>query len=235
MLNILGRPVIWHVINRVSKAKLIDGLVVATTINSKDDILEAFCKENNISVFRGSEKDVLDRYYQCAEKYNIKNIVRITADCPLHDPHIIDLVIQKYKNGSYDYISNTNPPSYPDGIDVEVFSFSALENAWNNAKLSSEREHVTPYIKKNINSFRVGNVQNEIDLSGLRWTLDQEEDFRFIQTVYKELNGSKNDIFYMHDILELIDRHPELIKVNSDIIRNEGYLKSLKNDMGTNL
>lgn len=235
MLDILGKPVLWHVVDRVSKALLIDGLVVATTTKPEDDILEKFCRKNNISIFRGSEEDVLDRYYHCAKKYNMENIVRITADCPLHDPQVIDLVIEIYENGNYDYISNIDPPSYPDGIDVEVFSFSALENAWNNAKMSSEREHVTAYIRKNINLFRAGNVLNKIDFSGLRWTLDQEEDFKFIQTVYKELDGLNNGLFYMNDILELINRHPELLKTNSNIIRNEGYLNSLKKDKVTDL
>lgn len=235
MLDILGKPILWHVVDRVSRARLIDGLVVATTTKPEDDIVEKFCRENAISIFRGSEDDVLDRYYQCAKKYNMENIVRITADCPLHDPHIIDLIIEKYESGNYDYISNTDPPSYPDGIDVEVFSFLALENAWNNAKMSSEREHVTPYIRKNRTLFRVGNVQNETDLSELRWTLDQKEDFRFIQTVYKELNGLNNGLFYTNDILELINKRPELLKINSNIIRNEGYLKSLKNDKVTDL
>lgn len=230
MLNILGKPVLWHVVNRVSRAKLIDELIVATTTKTKDDVIERFCKENNISIFRGQEKDVLDRYYQCAKKYNMENIVRITADCPLHDPQIIDLVIERYEGGNYDYITNADPPSYPDGIDVEVFSFLALEKAWNNAKLSSEREHVTPYIRKNKNLFRVSNVENETDLSEFRWTLDQEEDFRFIKTVYEKLSESKSDIFYMNDIVELIDKYPELLKINSNIVRNEGYQKSLKND-----
>jgi spore coat polysaccharide biosynthesis protein SpsF (cytidylyltransferase family) len=231
MLEVLGKPVIWRVISRVSKAQLIDGLVVATTTKSEDDVIETFCRKNDISFFRGSDEDVLDRYYQCAKKHDLENIVRITADCPLHDPHVIDLVIKKYKSGNYDYISNTDPPSYPDGIDVEIFSLYALEKAWTNATLSSEREHVTPYIRKNKNLFRVGNVQKETDLSELRWTLDQEEDFRFIQTVYEKLSGSKNDIFYIDDILELIDKFPELLNINSNLKRNEGYLKSLKNDM----
>jgi spore coat polysaccharide biosynthesis protein SpsF (cytidylyltransferase family) len=230
MLTILGKPVLWHVVNRVSRAKLIDELVVATTNRPKDDVIEKFCRENNTSIFRGQEKDVLDRYYQCAKKYNMENIVRITADCPLHDPQIIDLVIERYEEGDYDYISNGDPTSYPDGIDLEVFSFSALEKAWNNAKLSSEREHVTPYIRKNKNLFRVGNVQNETDLSEFRWTLDQEEDFRFIKAVYEKLSESKSDIFYMNDILELIDKCPELLRINSNIVRNEGYQRSLKND-----
>jgi spore coat polysaccharide biosynthesis protein SpsF len=230
MLEILNKPVIWHVVSRVSKTQSIDRLIVATTTRSEDDVIETFCRENNISFFRGSNEDVLDRYYQCAKKFDMENIVRITADCPLHDPNVIDLVIKRYKSGNYDYISNTDPPSYPDGIDVEVFSLTALEKAWNNANLSSEREHVTPYIRKNKNLFRVENVQNETDLSELRWTLDQEEDFRFIQTVYIELSESKSDIFYINDILELINKCPELLKINSNILRNEGYLKSLKND-----
>jgi spore coat polysaccharide biosynthesis protein SpsF (cytidylyltransferase family) len=230
MLEISGKPVLWHVINRVSKSKLIDGLVVATTTNHEDDAIEKFCSKNSIMVFRGSEDDVLDRYYQCARKLNIENIVRITADCPLHDPAVIDLVIERYRQGNYDYVSNIDPPTYPDGIDVEVFSFRALDIAWRNASLVSEREHVTPYIRKHRDFFKINNVTNDEDLSFYRWTLDQVEDFEFIQKIYKKFSESNTDDFYTQDIIGLLEKNPELTNINSAITRNEGYAKSVNKD-----
>jgi spore coat polysaccharide biosynthesis protein SpsF (cytidylyltransferase family) len=230
MLEISGRPILWHVIDRVSKSKLIDGLIVATTVNSEDDLIEKFCNQIQIPVFRGSEDDVLDRYYQCARKFNVENIVRITADCPLHDPSVIDLVIERYRQGNYDYVSNTVPPTYPDGIDVEVFSFKALDSAWRNASLVSEREHVTPYIKKHRDIFKINNVVNKEDLSFYRWTLDQAEDLEFIQKIHKKFEEIHMDEFYMQDIIELLHKYPELANINSGIKRNEGYAKSVNED-----
>ena len=226
MLNILGKPVLWHVVNRVSKARLIDGLIVATTINSEDDIIVEFCKSNNILVFRGSENDVLDRYYQCAKKYNIKDIVRITADCPLHDSNVIDVVIREYLRGNYDYACNTIEYSFPDGFDVEVFSFIALENAWKNAKLTSEREHVTPYIRKN-EKFRKKNVFSNKKYPLYRCSLDHPEDYEFIKRIYE---GIGIEMFYIDDVINYLREHQELLKINQHIKMNEGYLKSLRED-----
>jgi spore coat polysaccharide biosynthesis protein SpsF (cytidylyltransferase family) len=230
MLEISGKPVLWHVINRVSKSKLIDWLVVATTTNCEDDTIEKFCNQIHIPVYRGSEDDVLDRYYQCARKFDIENIVRITADCPLHDSSVIDLVIERYRQGNYDYVSNIDPPTYPDGIDVEVFSFQALDSAWRDASLVSEREHVTPYIRKHRDIFKISNVTNKENLSSYRWTLDQAEDFEFIQKIYRKFKESNVDEFYMKDIIGLLEKNPELISINSAIKRNEGYIKSVNKD-----
>ena len=226
MLHILGKPVLWHVVNRVSKARLIDGLIVATTINSEDDIIVEFCKSNNILVFRGSENDVLNRYYQCAKKYNIKDIVRITADCPLHDPNVIDVVIREYLRGNYDYACNTIEYSFPDGFDVEVFPVIALENAWKNAKLTSEREHVTPYIRKN-EKFRKKNVFSNKKYPLYRCSLDHPEDYEFIKRIYE---GIGIEMFYIDDVINYLREHQELLKINQHIKMNEGYLKSLKED-----
>jgi spore coat polysaccharide biosynthesis protein SpsF (cytidylyltransferase family) len=226
MLHILGKPVLWHVVNRVSKARLIDGLIVATTINSEDDIIVEFCKSNNILVFRGSENDVLNRYYQCAKKYNIKDIVRITADCPLHDPNVIDVVIREYLRGNYDYACNTIEYSFPDGFDVEVFSVIALENAWKNAKLTSEREHVTPYIRKN-EKFRKKNVFSNKKYPLYRCSLDHPEDYEFIKRIYE---GIGIEMFYIDDVINYLREHQELLKINQHIKMNEGYLKSLRED-----
>jgi spore coat polysaccharide biosynthesis protein SpsF len=224
MLSILGKPVLWHVVNRVSKAKLIDKIIVATTVKSEDDIIVEFCKSNDILVFRGSEKDVLDRYYQCAKEYNIKDIVRITADCPLHDPNIIDMVVNEYLNGNYDYVSNAY--AFPDGFDVEVFSFNALGNAWENAKLPSEREHVTPYIQRNEKVKKKTAYPNK-KYTIYRCSLDHLKDYEFIKKVYE---GIGREMFYIDEVVNYIEKHPDLLKINQQIKINEGYLKSLKED-----
>jgi len=226
MLDIMGKPVLWHVVNRVSKARLINKLIVATTVNSEDDIIMKFCNNNDTSVFRGAEEDVLDRYYNCAKKYELKNIVRITADCPLHDPNIIDTVINEYLKGNYDYVSNTLEYTFPDGFDVEVFSFNALADAWKNAKLPSEREHVTPYIKNN-KKFRKKNVFSNEEYPVYRCSLDHIEDYEFTKKIYE---GIGREMFYIDDVMNYVRRHPEISKINQHIRINEGYLKSLAKD-----
>lgn len=226
MLNILGKTVLWHVVNRVSKTELIDGFIIATTTSLEDDNIVEFCKENDILVSRGSENDVLDRYYQCAKEYDIKDIVRITSDCPLHDPDVIDMVIKEYLIGDYDYVSNTIEYTFPDGFDVEVFSFNVLENAWKNAKMPSEREHVTPYIRKN-EDFKKKNVYSSKKYPLYRLTLDYPEDYEFIKKIYE---GIGKEMFYLDDIAKFLGKHPELLKINQHIEINEGYTASLKAD-----
>ena len=233
MLNILGKTVLWHVVSRASQARLIDELVIATTIDAKDDAIVKFCKDKDILVFRGSENDVLDRYYQCAKEYDIKDIVRITSDCPLHDPDVIDRIINEYLKGDYDYVTNTIEYTFPDGLDVEVFSFDALEKAWNNAKLSSEREHVTPYIRKN-EEFTKENVSSSKKYPPYRLTLDYPEDYEFIKKIYE---GIGKEMFFLDDIAKFLEKNPELLKLNQHIEMNEGYATSLKTDaryMGEN-
>lgn len=226
MKLLLNRPVLWHVVNRVSKARFVEELIVATTAETKDDIIEDFCKINEISVFRGSEDDILDRYYQCAKSYNIKDVVRITADCPLHDPNVIDLIAEEYLKGNYDYVSNTLKYTFPDGLDVEIFSFTALKNAWQNARLPSEREHVTPYIRKNT-QFKKKNVYSKIKYPIYRLTLDCPEDYQFIKKIYE---GIGKEIFYIDDIIKFLEANPRLLKINQHFTMNEGYLNSIKAD-----
>lgn len=231
LLEINGKPLLWHVINRLSFSKKLDQVILATTDNQADDLLEDFAKKYGINYFRGSENDVLDRYYQCAKLNEADVIVRITADCPLIDPEVVDKVIENFLNNkeNCDYCANVLPPTFPDGLDTEVFSFKTLERAWNEAKLTSEREHVTAYIYKNPEKFKLQNVANEIDLSSLRWTVDTENDFKFVKEVYQQL-GKDKEIFYMKDILDFLEKNPELKDINSNSKRNEGYDKSLAED-----
>jgi spore coat polysaccharide biosynthesis protein SpsF (cytidylyltransferase family) len=224
-----GKPLLWHIINRIKKAKHIQDIIIATTTNKEDGKIEDFAKENNIKIYRGSENNVLDRFYQAAKKFNVNIIVRITADDPFKDPKVIDKAIEIFLKENYDYVSNTVKPTYPEGIDVEVFSFSSLKKAWNDAEKISEKEHVTPYIWKNPNIFKTYNFEYKEDLSNLRWTIDYKEDYEFAKEVYKRLY-KKDKIFYMEEILELLKKEPELSKINQDIVRNEGYQKSLEED-----
>ncbi|HEY9206265.1 MAG TPA: glycosyltransferase family protein [Candidatus Methanoperedens sp.] len=228
LLDLQGKTVLEHVIDRVRASKFINNIVVATTILKKDLRIVNICSSNGISVYCGSENDVLDRYYQAAKLFNADNIVRITSDCPLIDPLVIDEVIKLHLQENADYTSNTIKETYPDGQDTEIFTFEALKEAWKNANLISEREHVTPYIRKN-QAFKCVNLESKIILSHKRWTLDNPEDYDFIKIIYKNIYNKKH-IFNMDEILEFINNNPEIERINQSITRNEGYLKSLKED-----
>lgn len=229
MKHILGKPMLWHLINRLKQSQLIEKIVIATTNNAKDETILEMAKELGIDSYAGSEDDVLDRYYQAAKKYNAEVVVRITADCPLIDLHIVDKVIQRFLEGDCDYATNALIRTYPDGLDVGAFSYTVLEKVWKEARWSSEREHVTSYIYKNPDKFRLASVQNDIDLSHLRWTVDEDSDLEFVKQVYEHLYR-EGHIFYMEDILELLKRYPHLEKINEGIATNEGYAKSVKED-----
>ena len=214
-------------INQLSFSALLDKIVIATTNLEQDNIIETNAKTLGIDCFRGSSDDVLDRYYHCAKKFQINTIVRITSDCPLIDPQIVDQVIRKYQSEDYDYVTNTLSRSYPIGTDVEIFSFEILEKTWQKAILPSEREHVTLFIRNKKLNFKLGNLKNSKNLGHLRWTLDRVEDLNLIRKIVVKIN--KNPIL-MNDILNLFSLEPELIKINEHITQNEGMLKSLKKD-----
>ena len=221
-----GKPLLYYVINQLRYCSKVKNLVIATTTNQEDDEIEKFANNNSINVFRGNEKDVLDRYFQCAKKYSFSTIVRITADCPLIDPQIVDKVIEQFFSGNYDYATNTLIRTFPIGTDVEVFSFSVLETAWKNAQLPSEREHVTPYLR-NKGNFKTINVENDTNISNLRLTVDRIEDFELIKQI---LNNISINPIHLEDVLELFSRKPELIEINKHINHNEGFNKSLEED-----
>lgn len=227
------KTVIEHVVSRVKQSKYIDEVFVATTINKNNLPLVQLCSAHNIRVFYGSEEDVLDRFYQLAKLICPDHIVRITSDCPVLDPEIIDLIIENHLKLNCDYTSNTIEDSYPDGLDTEVFTFSALKKAWQEAKLLSEREHVTPYIKKHPELFSHNSVVSKVNYGNKRWTLDTDRDFEFLESVFKHLYHS-NNFFGMNDILNLVNKQPSLEKINANIIRNEGYIKSIEKDKTIN-
>ncbi len=226
---ILGIPMIVHQVRRLMKSKMIDKLVVATSDSQSDDELVHVLKEFNIKFFRGSLDNVLDRYYQISNIYKPETIVRLTADCPLADPYLIDRIINFHIKGNFDCTSNVKPPTFPDGLDVEVFSAYALDTAWNNAIFPSEFEHVTPYFYKNTNLFYVGNYENYIDFSQYRWTVDEPEDYNFVLRVYENLYSDNNN-FTTKDILKLLEKNPDICNINSDFARNEGAISSYKKD-----
>ena len=202
-------------------------IVIATTILKEDDVIVNFCKKNNLEYYRGSSKDVLDRYYQCAKKFNFSTIVRITPDNPLIDPHIIDQVISLFINSKSDYVGNEHPKTYPLGFAVDVFSFTSLEKSWNEAKLPSEREHVTPYMYKNKNLFKNKNHFYEKNISNIRCTVDTIQDFKLIEKIIEKINKKP---IYLENILNLFSNEPELLKINSHI-KHDGYDRSLKDDI----
>lgn len=226
--ELCGRPMLWHIVERTSQGRNIDHVMVATTTKKEDDRVEKVCKEMGADCYRGEEDDVLDRYYQAAKKYYPQNIVRITADCPIADPALIDEIIDIHVNGNYDYTSNTLVETYPDGLDAEVFTFSALREAWERAGLASEREHVTPYIKYKGN-FRRFSVERYPSLADKRWTVDTERDFEMIRQIYHALYREGN-IFLMKDVLKYLEENNWVEKINAGIVRNAGYLKSIASD-----
>jgi len=227
LMEICGKPLLWHVVNRVSYSKYISQIVIATSTNPKDDEIEEFAKKYKLKVFRGSENDCLDRYYKAAKKYKADVVVRITADCPLICPEIIDKVISEYIKGKFDYVTNSIIYTYPDGVDVEVFSFKTLKKAWEEAKDPVEREHVTVYIR-NSGKFKIKNVVNDkpVDPQGYKWSVDRIEDLEFVREVYKHLYKD-NEIFSYDDIMDLLNRYPEIKNINSNSLVDEGYYRSL--------
>lgn len=230
MMDLAGQSVVQRVFERVKPSRFINEIWLATTINPEDDVLAEWAVQNNFTCYRGSAEDVLDRYYQTALKAKAEVIVRITGDCPLHDPEVIDKVIESYGRGSqFDYVANIYPPTYPDGLDVEIFSFQALEKSWREAKLKSEREHVTAYIWKHPERFRIKNISHLEDLSFYRWTLDTPEDLKFLRLIFEELQ-KKQQFGHLAEVLAILQEHPEWLKINAQYRRNEGYQKALKED-----
>ena len=232
VLKKLGEAtVLEYLLKRVAQSKLIDKTVIATTNQAADDPIQVLCQKIGVDCFRGSESDVLDRHYQCALKYpEYDTIIRITGDCPLIDPRVIDRVVNFFQAGHYDYVNNnfvTEPDqeTFPDGMDVEVFSRQALTVAAKKAKLYSEREHVTPYLRHN-KKFKKGLVRAKDNFSNFRLTVDHQADLEVIQFI---VANSPMDASYL-DYVALLQKNPEIMEKNMDINRNEGYFKALKND-----
>lgn len=217
--DISGRPMLWHVVHRAGESKFVKETIVAIPSGREDDILEKFCTDNKISLFRGSEDDLLDRYYRAALKAEADVVVRITSDCPLIDPIVMDDVISAYLNGakSYDGASNVVDRTYPRGLDTEVVSFKALEKAWKLAEKADEREHVMKCLYDHPDIYKLVSVKNKKDLSELRWTVDEEADLKLVREVYKRLYNPVGKIFLMDDVLRLLEEDKSLVKINKDV------------------
>ncbi|WP_431811458.1 cytidylyltransferase domain-containing protein [Lysinibacillus sp. FW12] len=211
-----GRPLLSYQIERLKQSNYINDLVIATTIDEKDDLIVEFCEKNNILSFRGSEKDVLARYYETAKAFKAEAIVRITSDCPIIDVQVVDKTIQFFIDKNFEYVSNTVERTYPRGLDTEIFTFAALEIAYNEAILERDREHVTAYFYTNPDIFKIGSVCNEIDYSKYRWTVDTEEDFQLIKNIIENLY-SENPQFTLHDTVQLMEANPDWFNINAHI------------------
>ncbi len=226
---ILGRPMLEMQIERVKLCETIDRVVVVTSTHPDDQQIVNLCKQINTDVFCGNLENVLDRFYQAAKKFKPDHVVRLTGDCPLIDPKAVDNMVQLYLEQDGDYGTNCMPPTYPDGLDAEIFSYRALELAINEAFLPSHLEHISLFFEEQPERFKIVNFANNADLSYLRWTVDEPEDFEFVKNVFEALYPS-NQLFGMADVLELLRKRPELTSLNKHFIRNEGLIKAKEKD-----
>lgn len=238
LLDIAGRPMLAHVVERTRLAKTVDDVMVATTSDPSDDAVEAFCRSQGYSCYRGSAYDVLDRYYQAAGgksgSTGAQLIVRITADCPVIDPQVIDLTVCSFLGLPndcaagplpdvipYDFAANRLPPpwgrTYPIGLDTEVTTFANLETAWKEAHLPHQREHVMPFFYEQPARFRILLVNHEVDYGTMRWTVDTPEDLQLLRQIFAYLAPSGSYDFSWLDVLDLFQRHPELSLINSQV------------------
>jgi spore coat polysaccharide biosynthesis protein SpsF len=216
--DISGKPMLWHVVNRLSFSKLIDKTIIATTDLPNDNITEEFCIDNKIDYYRGSADDVLSRYCKAARQFNADIVIRITSDCPLIDPLIVDKMLGTFLTecSDCDYMSNVIERTFPRGLDTEIFTSNALEKAMNEAATPFEHEHVTPFIYNHTDMFKTRNYANKQDYSFHRWTVDTEEDLKLIDEIYKALYIS-DKLFLFEDVLKLFEQKPELININQHI------------------
>ena len=214
MMDIKSNPMIYYLISRLKLSKKINQIVLATTENSLDDNLVEFVSSIGVDIFRGRENNVLDRFYNAAKKFKADIVIRITADCPLIDPYLVDKMIEDFNPRDDDYLSNALIPSFPDGLDCEIFSFEALEKAWKEAKKPHELEHVTPYIYES-EKFKIRNYKFHQDLSHHRWTVDEELDYLVIKNIFEYFHPKIN--FDFKEILNLFELKPNLFKHNKHI------------------
>jgi spore coat polysaccharide biosynthesis protein SpsF len=220
--DIDGKPLLWHVVNRLRDSIYLDNIIIATSENIADDLIQDWASENEILCYRGSERNVIKRYYDAAKVNNSTTIVRITADDPLKDFKIMDDVISEFLSQKADFACNNFPPTYPEGLDIEVFSFIALETAYENTLSAFEKEHVTQYFYKNVNDFKICCIENDTNLSHLRWTIDTSEDLEMTRKIYDKFESSKS-IYLMDDILKILHESPEITEINKNVARSKMY------------
>jgi len=226
---IMGKPMLAYQLERLARCKKIDRLIVATSDHPEDQAIANLCNELNISCFHGPLEDVLARFYLATEKYQPTHIVRLTGDCPLADPAVIDELISLHLEGGYDYSSNCHIPSYPDGLDAEILTYQSLKTIYQQAQTPAEHEHVTYYIHQHKADFNIGLLSRTPSLAHLRWTVDEPADFELVKYIYERLYPL-NPNFSTNDILSLIEREPELATLNTQHQRNEGLARSLEKE-----
>jgi len=222
--EVCGRPLLEHIILRLRRVRAVDGVMVLTSTADRDLLVCELAARVGVPAFRGSEDDVLDRFYTAAREARATKIVRVTGDCPLIDPELVDDIVAYFAAGGWDYVSNTIVPTYPDGLDTEVFSFEALLEAWKGAASAHQREHVTPYFYENPDRFRIANYRSTVDHSDHRWIVDEAEDLAMVRAVYERLYP-QNSAFTSRDVFALLQREPAIRRINARYVRNEGFFK----------
>ena len=218
LLPILGRPMLALQLERLRRCRRPARLLVATSTDASDAPVAALCEREGVECFRGSLEDVLDRFYRAALVHRPDHVVRLTADCPLADPGLIDRVIEVHLEGSYDFTSNALVRTFPRGLDASVFRRALLEAAWREAKRPEEREHVTLYMKAQTGRYRFGDVRDDTNRSHLRWTVDEQADFDFVRAVYERLYPA-NPAFGSEDVYRLLEREPGLADINRGVVQ----------------
>ena len=212
-----GETVLARVVRRLQRSRQIARIIVATTTAPGDEVIVAECDRLEVLCFRGSEHDVLDRYYQAARANAADAVVRVTSDCPLIDPELVDETVEVFRDKHADYASNVFPRTYPRGLDTEVFSFDALDRAWREAREAHQREHVTPYLYEHPQIFKLASLSGAADYSRYRWTLDTREDLELLRAIYSRFDG--RDDFSWKEVLRLMEREPELAELNSQVLQ----------------
>ncbi len=228
LMEVMGRPLLSYQIERLRFSKMIDKIIIATTVNKEDDPIVELAQKEGLDFYRGSEDDVLDRYYQTAKKYNAAHIMRLTADCPLIDPDICDSIADVYFESGVNYIRTGK--TFAEGLDCEVIGLRTLTKAWLEAKLKFEREHVTLYIRNHPELFKTMVKENDLDDSRYRITVDEEKDFIVVKTILENLYKDEKNYFSIGGIKNFFEENSDIYQLNTGIIRNEGLLKSLQND-----
>jgi spore coat polysaccharide biosynthesis protein SpsF len=227
--EVLGKPLLAFQIERLRQATVVDEIIIATTKNAADDPIVDLCEKLGVSYYRGSEDDVLARFYYAASQANADVVIRVTSDCPLIDPAIIEHIVKTYADNSFDYVSNTLVRTYPRGMDVEIFNYQALAQAFNEAELQPEREHVTPFIYNRPGRYKLGTVQDRQDNSSYRWTVDTVEDFNLIKEIL-EYVYPQNRYFTMQDCLMAYECNPHWLSINAHIEQKKIPTGELKNE-----
>lgn len=220
LLDVEGRSMLARVVDRTGRAKTIARIIIATTTGAADDPLAAHAQAMSVEVFRGDEDDVLDRYYRAAIQYQLDVIVRITSDCPLLDPGLVDRVVALALESRVDYAADTLRRTFPRGLDVEVFPFATLERIWREATSFHHRAHVTPYVLDHPETFSTAGITDAIDRSHMRWTVDTQEDLIFVREIYRELGA---DDFTWTDVVNVLDRRPELLQINAAVRQKSAH------------